>query len=48
MLLHRPMAVSLNDKIDLQECLEVGRVAQVRMRKECIDIKFCEPQTDLS
>lgn len=48
MLLHRPMAVSLNDKIDLQECLESGRVAQVRMRKECIDINHCKPQIDLS
>ncbi|KAI5614004.1 DNA (cytosine-5-)-methyltransferase 3 beta, duplicate a isoform X1, partial [Silurus asotus] len=26
--MNRPLAISLNDKVDLQDCLEVGRVAQ--------------------
>lgn len=32
MYLYRPLAVSLSDNIELQDCLEVGRVAQVRMK----------------
>lgn len=31
MQFYRPVATSLSDKVDLQDCLEVGRVAQVRM-----------------
>uniref|UniRef100_A0A4W4GCE5 DNA (cytosine-5-)-methyltransferase n=1 Tax=Electrophorus electricus TaxID=8005 RepID=A0A4W4GCE5_ELEEL len=31
--MNRPLANSHNDKVDLQDCLEVGRVAQVRIRK---------------
>lgn len=36
MYLYRPMAISLSDKVDLQDCLEVGRVAQVRERNALI------------
>ena len=28
-LLHRPIIASLSDKVDLQQCLEIGRQAKV-------------------
>lgn len=48
MYFYRPLSASLNDKLDLQDCLEVGRVAQVRRIKERIDTNHSEPHVDLS